>query len=1020
MSGAAEPPEMGSAPPKLSVCITTTIDRTSSNKIKKQRVQTPEASDPRKSGGHASPQDKPLPSLPVASMKFNSPVRRSLIDCAEKPLRRSVSSAVGGLSKQEDWPVIRPSQGKVMPSLGESVIERMKNLNLNDRYDGTNADQIANETFSHGNESKGKGRAIEPFSPVLTGTRLPISSAQYSNPRDSMLASLSHHVHGPTVRQTKTSAMRLKNSIDKRNLSPDEKAQAAIQHDRPQPPVVTTLRDEHLGAPLRPDSRSRCGVTAKGSPYAIPSRSNSIKSKPSKDENRVLVVDSPLTRHPQTYLGSMPTVKTSPHSISHHQRGSSIPVPSRTLRQPYGRFSDSSLTHQNYRSALEADEYDRKKYSPESSPVESGYAADVPGSSASVQAMAVHELSAVTSNDQLNLREMLSLPFPQVVEKSFFDSDTSEDSVRGYDADGGFRIHRVRNAPKGGPTLRVRDSASELLLGKDDAEADYNVSDVKLRRKETQKNLRQGDGIRNSLRRTSGIVQRSLSLAKSATERSLSFGKFEDDDATQKLIEESVTDGHNIVGADDGQGSSQPVPSSVYYDQESFGEPSSKLMAQSVADQLRQALALSKVCSTPGLPQEGWRTKDFTDFMISAGSDSTTFQESSPSAPGPRSIKYPRTRAQNIPESANMIMRENFDKDAAPLRIGDEQRTQHSYGTTGLPHVRITGPDASTSPATDYPVRTSSRKHRPPPLFVSGKTNAKLGNRYPAEASKVQAEDVGRLRQPRNVKTFSQSISPGSGIRAPRGLRHSPSKKVLAHVRGLFKKRSAESHVGKPPGLGLRKTPSLRVLGIGPPSSVRRKAVPHTARFPNSLLDPSSALHEHSDNDSTDLPTNANPFADPTDPVTPFTAGIKASPASSGPSSSLPTLKSPAASRPTSSTIGVKSPPGSSGSLSLQGLRSSPPLAAAPTIAPELQSAIQLSHALLLLAGTESVFERKERLIQLSQNMVRICHIATDAKQAAEQAKIESLKAEMAWMKCEQAVVKSEEHARELLMMLSR
>lgn len=1019
MSNAAEPPEMGSAPSKLSVCITTSIDCTPSDKIKKQRIHTPEASDTCKPVGNASPQDKPLPGLPVASVKFNSPVRTSLIDCAEKPLRRPVLSAVGGLSKQEDWPVIRPSQGKVMPSLGESVIEKMKNLNLNDHYDGTNADQIANETFSHGNESKGKGRAIEPFSPVLTGTRLPISSAQYSNPRDSMLASLSHHVHGPTVRQTKTSAMRLKNSIDKRTLSPDEKAQAAIQHDRPQPPVVTALRDEHHGAPLRPDSRSRCGVTAKGSPYAIPSRSNSIKSKPSKDENRILAVDSPLTCKPQTYLGSMSTAKTSPHSISHHQRGSSIPVPSRTLRQPYGRFSDSSLIHQNYHSALEADAYDRKKYSPESSPVESGYAAGVPGSSVSAQGMAVHELSAVTSNDQLNLREMLSLPFPQVVEKSFLDGDTSDDSVRGYDADGGFRIHRVRNAPKGGPTLRVRDSASELLLGRDDTEADY-VADVKLRRKETQKNLRQGDGIRNSLRRTSGIVQRSLSLAKSTTERSLSFGKFENDDATQKLIEESVADTHNSVGADDGQTSSQPIPASVYRDQEPFGESSSKLNAQSLAEQLRQALALSETCSTPTLPQEDWRTGDFTDFMISAGSNSTTFQESSPSAPGLSSIKFPRTRAQNIPESATMTMREKLDTEAAPLRIGDEQPTQHSYVTTGLPDVRIIGPDASTSPATDYPVRTSSRKHRPPPLFVSGKSNAKLGNRYPAEASKVQAEDVGRLRQPRNVKTFSQSISPGSGITAPRGLRHSPSKRVLAHVRGLFKKRSAESNVGKTPGVGLRKKPSLRVLGIGPPTSVRRKAVPHTARFPNSLLDPSSALHEHSDNDSTDLPTNANPFADLIDPITPFTAGIKASPASSGPPSSIPSPNSPAPSRPTSSTIGVKSPPGSSGSSSLQGLRSSPPLADAPTIAPELQSATQLSHALLLLAGTEPVFERKQRLIQLSQNMVRICHIATEAKQAAEQAKIDSLKAEMAWMKCEQAVVKSEEHARELLMMLSR
>jgi hypothetical protein len=54
--------------------------------------------------------DKPLPSLPIATIQGGSPiVRRSLIDASEKPLRRSISPSPGEKALEE-WPTLSPSR----------------------------------------------------------------------------------------------------------------------------------------------------------------------------------------------------------------------------------------------------------------------------------------------------------------------------------------------------------------------------------------------------------------------------------------------------------------------------------------------------------------------------------------------------------------------------------------------------------------------------------------------------------------------------------------------------------------------------------------------------------------------------------------------------------------------------------------------------------------------------------------------------------------------------------------------
>jgi len=58
----------------------------------------------------SNPPDKPLPSLPVATIQGGSPiVRRSLIDASEKPLRRSISPSPGE-KVEEEWPALSPSR----------------------------------------------------------------------------------------------------------------------------------------------------------------------------------------------------------------------------------------------------------------------------------------------------------------------------------------------------------------------------------------------------------------------------------------------------------------------------------------------------------------------------------------------------------------------------------------------------------------------------------------------------------------------------------------------------------------------------------------------------------------------------------------------------------------------------------------------------------------------------------------------------------------------------------------------
>lgn len=827
------------------------------------------------------------------------------MDRDEKPLRRNAFSAVDGSSKQEDWPVMLPSQPKIMPRLGGSVIQGFSNSDLSGAPDVPGADQNFNETVPLADDAEGKERATEPFPLVQTDARPPLSPGGLFN------------------------------------------------------------------------------------------------AEPSD-------------------------------SLDRHHRGSSIPVRSGVPRPSYGRIHDSPVRQKNYPHASEADAFDRKKYSPEPPAIASGFTAGIQLRSATTPVMATHELSAVRSNNQMTLKEILSLPYQTVVERSFFESDSSDESepvVRGYDADGGFDIKRAYRTSTGGPTLRIRDSASDILLDKTDTEFNDGMAGGKLRRKQTRTNLRQGDGSRNSLQPTSAFIHRSLSSLTKPTPKSFSAtGDLKKDIETQRLLEDNAQqlltnfslNRQKLVDTDNGQPSSQSFPSSTSSDPAFFNEASLNPFRESVLEEFRHVIATSNSYHRSSVSRIDWQNQDFTDIKMPTAIKPTPLQESSPSASDPEPITLPRTRPVNIPRPASAITHEEPDAKTAPFLFDNEENLSNQPSTSNnLPRLRVIGPDASASSDTSFPIRTTSRKQKPPPLFVSDKTNSRFGSRYTTEVSKTQDEGVNDLRSLEDMKT-TPSLNPITNIKAAEGLRYTHSKKVFGRVRGLLKKKSTET-LGKTPTKGLTKIPGL--LGIHPPPSVRRKAIPDAARFPNSLLDPSSAFNDESDNSRTKLVSSQNPSADP---ITPFTAGINASPASLGHLSSPPAATSLIATRPTSSTIGIKSPPPMSPPQAGQpqpdqNIGSSPPVTQDDTgLAPELQSAIRLTRTLMRAAIAETEPERRQRLGQLAECMMRMVHTATVAKHAAESAEIEKIKADMAANKCLSALAKSEPVVREVLAMMQK
>ena len=121
--------------------------------------------------------DKPLPSLPVATVHHRSPVvRRSLIDAKEKPLRRSLSPS--NSDEKDEWPALQPSRTASLVEPRQrgvsaaTVTQAMSKLDISEDTSGT---EIAATGAGH---HSGALESLSGQKPLLSLSHLASSPSQ--------------------------------------------------------------------------------------------------------------------------------------------------------------------------------------------------------------------------------------------------------------------------------------------------------------------------------------------------------------------------------------------------------------------------------------------------------------------------------------------------------------------------------------------------------------------------------------------------------------------------------------------------------------------------------------------------------------------------------------------------------------------------------------------------------------------------------------------------------------------------
>ena len=963
-----------------------------------------------------------------------------------------------GSPQEEDWPTIEPAksdtnlpyrnQSQVKPSLGESLYEGMRALNLQEKENNIEQEpkNRPNDTAAarpHDALDTNENQDTNPD--LLTdGKTRPLSSSQLPKPRDSMLQSLSRHADSPAIRQTKTSTLRLQQATGKAPWDPNEKKKLANSHiptirERAGSPSEPRSKQDFHGGPVRTNSRGRYGVTGRGSPYTIPSRSNIPRKPVPRDEVKISRRDLHTPRNSQLFEPREERNSLYPSTSPKQQvRKSSIRLLARVARQtanlvneeelseasPTGHSMSLPVAHQQEAHGLTANLTH--------APVTHGESDD-------------HscELSPAAQSELLNVKEVLSTPVSRD-DESFVDSDEDESGsgTHGYDSFGGYRVRRIGNGSNMGPTLRITDSASRILLGDEHAEniLAARSPNVTLRHKGSAPDIGSPRVVKDQGRRSSAIFTSPMTLVRQLTDRSSSQHKHVSEDETRNLMDaDSSVDTVVYAELPDSEVKISIHPATNSEDDFDAGDVT---LHRSSTSQ-----------HTPKSDHGDWPGKDFADFNVYSESLPTTSKGQVPSAEvatGPPMKRPMPSRSPSRPPT--IVLREAPSKETAPFLFQDLEREQAKQEKLADDLAKAAGsgsessiaqPSASTSTVASsvspFPPRTSSRKPKPPPIIVSPPTVSFLASQAP----KAVAMNPSHIKKPRNVKTFSQSISPKTETGIPKGrkisgvLSHSPStsnkKKVVDSLRGLWKKKSFEANkaAGNVNAAGNDETVRVkRVEGEAEPmpslhelyrasvaanklkagrGSFRRSPLPKfTAeesqnKFANPLhLHPTSTQASGAGDAGTAGRTlkHKNAFISPT---TPWTANLKTSKFPSSPLATA-TLENAYASSPTTSEN-----PTSPSPTVLNHAHPSPrsPISPSPLTAndtPILSTATSLTHTLLDLARSSTNTAEKSRLIELSKCMVEVVSSARDAEKAMEKARMEASRAEVAYLKCLQEV----------------
>jgi hypothetical protein len=261
---------------------------------------------PRPQRKESSP-DKPLPSLPVATVRPRSPiVRRSLIDASEKPLRKSLSPSPG-VKANEEWPAILPSR-PTSPNAPQVFTEKTSGHVIGMSKEQLQDSLVKEQGKQAAKATKGNFVKAKDFDPVygdstslgarLGGTQAPntepvkekeqatedrqmFTDANIQN-MPAIIASVEkisycqQHRPDRQPHQTKTSKMRARLSAGSNYLPEKERKSldqdstcpsSSLAHDHPKTKPRAIPPRLSIPGPVRSHSRPRREVSTQRCPY---------------------------------------------------------------------------------------------------------------------------------------------------------------------------------------------------------------------------------------------------------------------------------------------------------------------------------------------------------------------------------------------------------------------------------------------------------------------------------------------------------------------------------------------------------------------------------------------------------------------------------------------------------------------------------------------------------------------------------------------------------------------------------
>jgi hypothetical protein len=553
----------------------------------------------------------------------------------------------------------------------------------------------------------------------------------------------------------------------------------------------------------RSGSRGRHAATPRGSPYLIPSQSKAKlievkrKSLPAADPNcatqtaRSGSIGSKEDAR-QTKVVAVKSVKGS----TSEKRNSSVPLPSSLIRRLPDCDSEAEIEHlpktTSYHDDCAVDSQDadidtepEKKVAPSASHPPK------------------HSKPAAHPSHMCSFSEMMNTPPPHADESHFSDDSSS---VRGYDEDGGFKVKKLRK--NGGATLRICDAA-HALLSPDHDEPVGQVADCKKR--SSTGDMHQAVMLKEHLRRSGERIMSQVSLSRSFTERSFARLSHSGEDVTKEYV---VPDNAGL--ADEITSPIEAPTASIEKDTDS---------AVGVAH--NTALKLQKpAAGTPtSLGHGDWPMKDF-QHLTSAGKStgkSTPLTNASlspwiPPADWDVNLDHGDISAMsdgvNLPPAPHNTPAAEEPSEPPASRVSRRSSTGSDRIPTPTPIRKVSRipQPGLPEPIKRFPPRTTSKRgssHHTPLEGQSMLSPVKESPDRPTglrQPRKSYGSEMNQLQNPKNVKTFSESMEDVNKAyshdhdqdvprppSAAKSTTHTISaKKPMSTLRNIFHKKSLE------------------------------------------------------------------------------------------------------------------------------------------------------------------------------------------------------------------------------------